>query len=193
MFRLPRPPHALPILAATLAITLAPAPPPAALAAPRHRPSAETGDPVTLAQQPGGALDQAARALNAHDLAAAARRGDTPVVLVGSAPLSAHAGDTALFVQLQSADLCGSAGCATSVYLRRDRRDWVKVLDSISGPIALSRHSHGGMRDLIVDRTDRWVWNGTTYRDTMPAASDTGLRQSIERFQARRRTEPPPR
>ncbi|WP_408870099.1 hypothetical protein [Gluconacetobacter asukensis] len=167
---------------------------PAALAAPRHpaAPAIDSGDPVILAQQPGGALDQAARTLNAADLAAATRKGDTPVVLVGSAPLSTHAGDTALFVQLQSANLCGSAGCATSVYLRRDRHDWVKVLDSVSGPIALSHHLHGGMRDLIVDSTDRWVWNGTTYRDTMPAAPDTGLRRSIEQFQAQHHTEQPP-
>lgn len=179
-------------LLATVAATMALAP--AALAAPRHpaAPTTESSDPVILAQQPGGALDQAARALNEADLAAAMRKGDTPVVLVGSAPLSTHAGDTALFVQLQSANLCGSAGCATSVYLRRDRHDWVKVLDSVSGPIALSHRSHGGMRDLIVDSTDRWVWNGTTYRDTMPAAPDTGLRQSIERFQAQHHTEQTP-
>ncbi|MBB2203770.1 hypothetical protein [Gluconacetobacter takamatsuzukensis] len=189
MIRLPRHTRLLPALAATLALAHAPA-----QAAPRHpvAGAAESGDPVILAQQPGGALDQAARTLNQSDLAAAVGKGDTPVVLVGSAPLSTHAGDTALFVQLQSANLCGSAGCATSVYLRRDRRDWVKVLDSVSGPIALSHRSHGGMRDLIVDSTDRWIWNGTTYRDTMPAAPDTGLRQSIEQFQAQHHEDHPP-
>lgn len=183
MIRLPRHTRLVTTLAATVALAYATAP---AVAAPHHQPAptAERGDPVVLSQQPGGALDQTARTLNQSDLAAAVRKGDTPVVLVGSAPLSPHAGDEALFVQLQSANLCGSAGCATSVYLRRDRKDWVKVLDSVSGPIALSRRSHGGMRDLIVDNTDRWVWNGTTYRDTMPAASDAGLRRSIERFQA---------
>ncbi|MBB2197608.1 hypothetical protein HLH44_09080 [Gluconacetobacter sp. 1c LMG 22058] len=188
-----RPPRHTRLLA-TLAAAMALAHAPAALSAPRHQPSTttESGDPVILAQQPGGALDQTARTLNQSDLAAAVKKGDTPVVLVGSAPLSTHAGDTALFVQLQSANLCGSAGCATSVYLRRDRKDWVKVLDSVSGPIALSRRSHGGMRDLIVDSTDRWVWNGTTYRDTMPAAPDAGLRQSIERFQARHHEQQPP-
>ncbi|GAA4501875.1 hypothetical protein GCM10023158_29000 [Gluconacetobacter tumulicola] len=188
-----RPPRHTSLLA-TLAAAMALAPAALALAAPHHpaAPATESGDPVILAQQPGGALDLAARTLNAADLAAATRKGDTPVVLVGSAPLSTRAGDAALFVQLQSANLCGSAGCATSVYLRRGRRDWVKVLDSVSGPIALSHRLHGGMRDLIVDGTDRWVWNGTTYRDTMPAAPDTGLRRSIERFQAQHHTEQPP-
>ena len=42
--------------------------------------------------------------------------------------------EAALFVQLQSASLCGSAGCSTSVYLHRGG-DWLKVLDSVSGPI----------------------------------------------------------
>ncbi|WP_323990204.1 hypothetical protein [Nguyenibacter sp. L1] len=147
-----------------------------------HR-QAMTGGPVSLTQQPGSVLDRTARSLSASDLNAAAKRGDTPVVLVGSAPLSTRAGEVALFVQLQSAALCGSAGCSTSVYLRKGQQDWVKVLDSVSGPVALSRRTHGGMHDLIINGTDRWVWSGTAYRDTMRAAGTDDLRQSIEQFQ----------
>ncbi|TWB08527.1 hypothetical protein [Gluconacetobacter diazotrophicus] len=186
---LPR--HILPLLLPVIMPMLAFGP--ARGVAPRH-PShpATMGGPVTLTQQPDSVLDRAARLLNAGDLAAAARRGNTPVVLVGSAPLSTRAGDSALFVQLQSADLCGSAGCSTSVYLRKDKQDWIKVLDSVSGPVSLSHRTHGGMHDLIINGTDRWVWNGTTYRDTMPAPPADDLRQSIERYQAQHHKAPPP-
>ncbi|MBB2200023.1 hypothetical protein [Gluconacetobacter tumulisoli] len=180
MNRLPR--HMFPFLLLTAAPALAMP----AGAAPAHRTSrpAIPDGPVVLTQQPGTALDQTARTLNASDLAAASRRGDAPVVLVGSAPLSTRAGETALFVQLQSADLCGSAGCATSVYLQKGHDDWTKVLDSVSGPVSLSPRTHGGMHDLIINGTDRWIWNGHAYRDTMPAAPMGDLRQSIERYQA---------
>jgi hypothetical protein len=186
MNRQPR--HILPALLPILLWAVAPMPvsPSSAWgAAPRHNAHPATmGGPVVLTQQPGGVLDRTARLLNAGDLAAAAHRGDTPVVLVGSAPLSTRAGENALFVQLQSADLCGSAGCSTSVYLQRGTQDWIKVLDSVSGPVSLSRRTHGGMHDLVIDGTDRWIWNGTTYRDTMPAPPADDLRQSIERYQA---------
>ncbi|MBM9403051.1 hypothetical protein JUN65_15850 [Gluconacetobacter azotocaptans] len=180
MNRLPRHMFAL------LLVTAAPPLDRPARAAPAHRTShtAIPDGPVVLTQQPGTALDQTARKLNAADLAAAARRGDTPVVLVGAAPLSTRAGETALFVQLQSAALCGSAGCATSVYLQKGHDDWTKVLDSVSGPVSLSHRTHGGMHDLVINGTDRWVWNGHAYRDTMPAPPMDDLRRSIERYQA---------
>ncbi|WP_242403625.1 hypothetical protein [Asaia platycodi] len=65
--------------------------------------------PVVLSAQPGTNLDQVARQLNSADLADAAKHNDNPVVLVASAPLSSDRSDMALFVQLQSARLCGSA------------------------------------------------------------------------------------
>lgn len=140
--------------------------------------------PVILTQQPGSALDLAARQLNADDLASAAKRRETPVVLIGSAPLSARHGETALFVQVQSASLCGSAGCSTSVYLKHGG-DWIKVLDSVSGPIKVLPTSAGGMHDLVVGDKDRWVWAGDTYHDTLPAAPIGNLRRSVERHQER--------
>ena len=149
--------------------------------------------PVILTQQPGSALDQAARRLNADDLASAAKRHEIPVVLIGSAPLSTRHGETALFVQVQSASLCGSAGCSTSVYLRHGA-DWAKVLDSVSGPIKVLSTTAGGMHDLTVGDKDRWVWAGDTYHDTLPAVPIGNLKRSVERHQERVRdaAAPPP-
>ncbi|MCQ8239992.1 hypothetical protein [Rhizosaccharibacter radicis] len=173
------------LLPSLLAVAISLVAVPGGAEAARHSRTAEpnTG-PVVLTQQPGTALDQAARQLNADDLASAAKRNESPVVLVGSAPLAGTgARQQALFVQIQSASLCGSAGCSTSVYLRRDD-GWTKVLDSVSGPVKVSTHRHKGVHDLIVGDHDRWIWNGTTYQDTLPAAPIGNLRQSVERHQA---------
>ncbi|GBQ62823.1 hypothetical protein AA103196_0417 [Ameyamaea chiangmaiensis NBRC 103196] len=144
---------------------------------------AQTG-PVILTQQPGTALDISARQLMAGDLARAKARGETPIVLIGSAPLSSRKGDVALFVQVQSASLCGSAGCSTSVYLKHGEH-WSKVLDSVSGPVTVMPKSHGGMRDLRIDSHDVWRWQGTAYQDTAPSiGSDEALRRSVEAHQA---------
>ena len=160
------------------------APLPAAAAAQHrhHHPVAAAASPVILTQQPGSALDTAARELNAEDIAGARKRNETPIVLIGSAPLSTDHGDTALFVQTQSASLCGSAGCSTSVYLRHDGH-WIKVLDSVSGPIKVLATSSGGMHDLVVGDKDRWTWFGSAYHDTLPAAPIGNLRRSVERHQ----------
>ena len=158
-----------------------------------HRPSIAVARPVVLTQQPDTALDQVARRLNAEDLAGAAKRGEQPVVLIGSAPLSARHGETALFVQVQSASLCGSAGCSTSVYLKRGS-GWDKVLDSVSGPIKVLASLHHGMHDLVVGDRDRWVWSGDGYRDTLPAEPIGNLKRDVERHQERVRdagTTPP--
>ena len=163
-----------------------------ASAAVRHHPghaARETGAPVTLSRQPGTAQDRAARSLNAQDMQDAARHGEQPLVLVGSARLAVGAaggsrgGDPALFVQLQSARLCGSAGCSTSVYLRHDR-SWRKVLDSVSGPIRVMREAHGGMADLMVSRNDRWIWDGNVYQDSLAAPPLANLRRSVEQHRA---------
>ena len=155
----------------------------AAQAAP-HRHAPPAASTVILTQQPGTALDQAARQLNAEDLAGAARRHEQPVVLIGSAPLSGRHGEAALFVQVQSASLCGSAGCSTSVYLKRGP-DWDKVLDSVSGPIKVLATIHGGMHDLVVGDKDRWVWAGDGYRDTLPAEPIGNLKRDVERHRER--------
>ncbi len=127
-----------------------------------------TDAPVTLTTQPGSALEATAKQLVLSDLKQSDSEGDPPVMLVGSAKLSTRSSaPAALFVQVQSASFCGSAGCSTSVYLKRGG-GWKKVLDSISGPIKVSRASHGGMHDLLVHAKDRWVWNGGAYADTLP-------------------------
>ena len=155
-----------------------------ASAASRHRHAAhETGAPVLLSRQPGTAQDHAARMLNAQDLRGAARHGEQPLVLVGSAPLSGGGGDPALFVQLQSASLCGSAGCSTSVYLRHDRA-WRKVLDSVSGPIRVMKKKHGGVHDLLVGKNDRWIWDGHVYQDSLSAPPLGDLKRSVEQHRA---------
>ncbi len=163
----------------------------AAAAAEHRRPHPAAASPVILAQQPGTVLDRQARRLNAEDLAGAAKHGERPVVLIGSTPLSARHGETALFVQVQSASLCGSAGCSTSVYLRRGA-DWDKVLDSVSGPIKVLAGTHGGMHDLVVGDRDRWVWAGDGYRDTLPAEPIGNLKRDVERHQERVRDAAPP-
>jgi hypothetical protein len=123
---------------------------------------------VTLTTQPGSALEATAKQLVLSDLKQSSSEGDPPVMLVGSARLSTRAAaSAALFVQVQSASFCGSAGCSTSVYIKHGT-GWKKVLDSISGPIKVSRASHGGMHDLLVHGKDRWVWRGDSYADTLP-------------------------
>ncbi|WP_242011201.1 hypothetical protein [Acetobacter fallax] len=144
-----------------------------------------TGKPVILSQQPGTDLDKQARILNADDIATSRRHHEEPVLLIGSAPLSTKKGEIALFVQLQSAALCGSAGCSTDVYLRTGD-DWVKVLDSVSGSIAILPTSHRGMYDIVVDGTDRWIWHGDSYQDTISAAPVGNLRSEIQQFQKKK-------
>jgi hypothetical protein len=134
-----------------------------------RKPASKPADAtVALTTQPGSELEATATRLVSGDLKQSRTDGDPPVMLVGSARLSTHGGPAALFVQVQSASFCGSAGCSTSVYLKHGD-DWSKVLDSISGPIKVSRHAHHGMYDLLVHGHDRWVFNGKAYADTLPA------------------------
>ena len=128
---------------------------------------APDGRPVPLAPRPGTELDRAVRALVAQDLAEAARFGDEPLLLVGTAKLGAARDPAAVFVQLQSPRECGSAGCNTSVYVR-GKQGWRKVLDGVSGGVRVANTRTRGMRDLLAD-TDRYVWNGTAYVNVQPA------------------------
>ncbi len=141
-----------------------------------HKVAAPAGT-VVLSARPGSAEDQTARALTARDVAASNSKREPPLVLVGSARLAGPRAPAALFVQLQSADLCGSAGCSTSVYVNAPG-GWRRVLDSVSGPIRVAAQSHGGMADLLVDGDDRWVWDGQSYADTV-AAPALDLRRSV--------------
>ena len=154
----------------------------AAAPAPRHARKAPVASGTgLLSARPGSAEDQTARALAARDVAASDRKSEPPLVLVGRARLAGPRAPAALFVQLQSADLCGSAGCSTSVYVNAPGGapgGWRRVLDSVSGPIRVDVRSHGGMADLLVDGDDRWVWDGQAYVDTVPAPA-LDLRQSV--------------
>lgn len=138
------------------------------LAAPLLMGAAPRSTPVPLTSQPGSQLEAAARSLIAQDLGEAGREGERPLLLVGSAKLGTGAQDRpALFVQLQSARECGSAGCTTSVYLWRNGA-WARVLDGAEGILALSATRTRGMADLVTEK-NRFVWNGTEYRDPTPA------------------------
>lgn len=172
--------HRLILLSGLLACTQLPAS--AATHHARHA-SHESGAPVILSRQPGSAQDRAARTLNTEDMQGAAKRGEEPLVLVGSARLAAGHSDPALFVQLQSASLCGSAGCSTSVYLRHNRA-WRKILDSVSGPIRVMKEQHAGLHDLMVGRNDRWLWDGHVYQDSLKAPPLDNLRRSVQQHRA---------
>ena len=137
-----------------------------ALAAAAHKPPA--GKVVSLTTQPGSRLERDASRLMAEDIGAAHQAKEVPVMLVGSARLGGTGSSAALFVQVQSASLCGSAGCSTSVFVKHGPA-WKRVLDSVSGPIKISPSVHSGMHDLLVHGTDRWIWNGSAYADTLPA------------------------
>ncbi len=123
--------------------------------------------PVPLQSNPGAPADVAARKLATEDIAAARSRGDKPLVLTGWADLGGP--QPALFVQLQSPQECGSAGCSTSVYAT-ERGRWARVLDSATGRLGVSRKKTRGRYDLVAG-ADRFVWTGTMYRSVAPAPS----------------------
>lgn len=124
----------------------------------------EPGQPVVLRAQPGTPLDATARKLVADDLAASRSRRDNPLVVVGTADLG---GDRpAVFVQLQSEQQCGSAGCSTSVYAW-ERGAWKRVLDGTTGRLKVAAKRTKGHADLITD-AERFVWTGSAYRSTEP-------------------------
>lgn len=126
---------------------------------------AQTGTPVTLQAQSGSPLDAAARQLVADDLAAAKARGDRPLLAVGTANLGGERPD--LFVQLQSPQECGSAGCTTSVFAY-EHGGWRRVLDGAIGRMIVSARRTHGRADLIADK-ERFVWTGKEYRSTSSA------------------------
>lgn len=122
--------------------------------------------PVTMAPAPGTPADAAARTALAQDLAEAGRKGDKPLVLVGQAVLGKPQDRPALFVQLQSARECGSAGCSTSVLLWSGAA-YRTVLDGAAGNVVVQAGRHRGMADLVAD-TQRYVWNGQEYVNSRP-------------------------
>lgn len=123
------------------------------------------GTPVKLVAQPGSPMDTAARLLVAADLDAAKARGDKPLVLTGTADIGAER--PALFIQLQSKQECGSAGCSTAVYAW-DKGGWKQVLDGTTGRLSVSTKRTRGRSDLMTDN-EHFVWTGSQYRSTTPA------------------------
>jgi hypothetical protein len=126
-----------------------------------------SGSPVVLRPQPGTEADRVARLLMARELVKSSQSGDTPKVLITTAQLGKSHDSAVLFVQIQSPRDCGSAGCET-VSFRHVNGRWVRILDTISGTIRIAATQHRGMRDLIVQDTDRRVWDGAKYADTVP-------------------------
>jgi len=125
------------------------------------------GAPIVLRAQPGTAPDRIARQLMARELAKSGEFGETPRVLVATARLGKTRDSEVLFVQIQSPRDCGSAGCDT-VSFRHTNGKWVGILDTVSGTIRVAATQHRGMRDLIVQDTDRRIWDGEKYADTVP-------------------------
>ena len=125
------------------------------------------GSPVSMQSNPGTQADATARRLSADDLAAAKSRGDTPLVLTGRGVLGGA--QPALFVQLQSTQECGSAGCSTSVFSYEHGR-WQRVLDGATGRLTVLAKKTRGRNDLRSD-DDHFVWNGTAYVSLQPAPS----------------------
>jgi hypothetical protein len=115
--------------------------------------------PITLASRPGSPADRIAQRLMGRELAKSRRGGQNPLVLVGTAHLASN---EVLFVQIQSSGDCGSAGCST-VSFKKIRGGWVRILDTVAGTIRVADSSHHGMPDLIVQDTERMVWDGSKY------------------------------
>ena len=126
-----------------------------------------SGSPVVLKAQSGTSADRIARQLMARELAKTGQFGEAPGVLVATARLGKSHDSDVLFVQIQSPRDCGSAGCDTTSF-RRTNGTWVRILDTVSGTIRIAATQHRGMRDLIVQETDRRIWDGEKYADTVP-------------------------
>lgn len=108
-------------------------------------PTTTDGAPVELAASPGSEADRLARQLMARELERDRQEGENPLVLVGMGRLNEK--DELLFVQLQSAGDCGSAGCNT-VSFRFTRGRWVRVMDTVgSARIGASSYQRSASRD----------------------------------------------
>ena len=138
-----------------------------------------SGVPIVLKSQVGTPADGIARQLMAREIMKATQVGEMPLVLVATARLGGLRDTDVLFVQLQSSRDCGSAGCDT-VSFRHTNGRWVKILDTVSGTIRVAATRHRGMPDLIVQDTDRRIWDGEKYASTVPMPP-AGLESPAER------------
>lgn len=127
---------------------------------------ARAAGPVAMAPAPGTPADAVARAALAQDLAEAARSREKPLLLLGLAQLGRPNDRAALFVQLQSARECGSAGCGTSV-LVWSPQGWRRVLDGAIGRVSVGSTRHNGYADLSAG-TEQYRWTGQSYQNARP-------------------------
>lgn len=152
-------------LAAVVSITgTAAAKPSADIERSRSPRISQYGIPVVLASRPGTRTDSLARQLMARDIESARKYGVEPLVLVGTARLGNASNDEVLFVQLQSASECGSAGC-TTVTFRRSGSGWTRIVDTVSGTMQIAEARHRGMPELIEQDGSHMIWDGSKYRE----------------------------
>jgi hypothetical protein len=62
-----------------------------------------------------------------------------------------------------ASQLCGSAGCATSIVLS-EGQGYRRVLDALTHDITLGERATLGMPDVILGGKSRWTWDGNAYR-----------------------------
>jgi hypothetical protein len=158
----------LPILALLL-LAAAPVAPPSVTPA--------AGTPIVLAARPGTQLDASARKLVAQDLTEARTGREKPLVLTGSAMLGTASDHPAVFVQLQSARECGSAGCSTTAFLWQ-KGVWKRILDGVDGKLTVLPTKTRGMADIASEKV-KYIWTGTEYHDPK-AAPPIDLRPRVK-------------
>ncbi|QCE33561.1 hypothetical protein FAI41_08205 [Acetobacteraceae bacterium] len=117
---------------------------------------------VHLSRHPGSDLEKIASSLNSDLIKDSQMHGEKPVIFTTSMHLGDSKEPAALFVSIQSGRLCGAAGCATSIYLL-EKGQWTTILDDINGEISTLSERHKGMLDILVDKTDKWIWDGQRY------------------------------
>lgn len=138
---------------------------------------------IFFSPQPGSILEGIARQLNQTDINFAVKNNEKPLILIGISNLSStKTVKKVLFVELQSASLCGSGGCTTTAYTKL-HGEWVNVLDSVTGDITVQTTAHDGMYDLLIGTSDVWVWNKNTYVASQRGPRLKGFRRSIENHQ----------
>ncbi|CAK7192873.1 hypothetical protein COMNV_01082 [Commensalibacter sp. Nvir] len=140
---------------------------------------------IVFTTQPNHPLYQVALELSKHDLDFAEQHNDIPLILIGTANLTANNNiRQVLFIQLQSSSLCGSGGCTTTAYYKNNNK-WIKILDSVTGNIEIQKKAHKTMHDLLVGNSI-WIWNGKSYQELQKEPKLKELKHSIQKHQGLR-------
>jgi len=77
-----------------------------------------------------------------------------------------------LVVRITSTATCGDNGCATALSMHRDGR-WVEVFRTDARQVALAETRSGGVRDLVVNGSEVWRWDGGAYALDFDTFADT--------------------